>query len=103
MIERKISIVIVCLTFCPIIFGSACNRSGANNSSHNHQAQQANPSPSPSLLARRVPAYFKEPPDVKSLPPTLEPEQFPGKIRNDYCLQLSHLLDSDFSDGKPRS
>jgi hypothetical protein len=73
---------LACLLLCPIILASACHQNSANNASHNHQAQQSGSSPTP--MTRRIPAYFKEPPDVNSLPPTLQPEKFQGKTRDAY-------------------
>jgi len=72
------------LFLCLVLSGAACRQGTAEQTAHNHQAQQ--PSPAATALARRVPAYFKEPPDVKSLPATLPPERFDGKIRQAYAV-----------------
>jgi Protein of unknown function with PCYCGC motif len=67
--------LIVCLMMAP----SACNRA------ENHRAaQQHQPQATPSASARPVPAHFTEPQDLKSLKPTLPPEQFTGKVRRAY-------------------
>ncbi len=58
---------------------SACNRAESHN-----VAQQSQPQASPSALARPVPAHFTEPQDLKSLNPTLSPEQFTGRVRKAY-------------------
>ena len=58
---------------------SACNRA------ENHSAaQQQQPQVSPQTSKRPVPAHFTEPQELKSLKPTLPPEQFTGKVRKAY-------------------
>jgi len=62
---------------------SACNTNG-QNTAHNHHTPQPEASPTAAAPARRIPAHFKTPPDLRTLPPTLAPEQFTGETRAAY-------------------
>jgi len=75
---------LTCLLLCIGVMITSCSQSSVRETAHNHEAQKQEPSPSATALTRRIPAFFKEPPDVKSLPPTLPPEQYQGKIRDAY-------------------
>jgi hypothetical protein len=61
-------------------------QSGQTPPSGHAQHAQASPSASPSATtpARRVPAFFGAPPDVRTLPATLAPERFEGQVRLAY-------------------
>jgi hypothetical protein len=67
--------LIVCVMMAP----SACNRAENHNAAQQHQPQT-----SPTAMKRPVPAHFTTPQDLKSLKPTLSPEQFTGKVRKGY-------------------
>jgi Protein of unknown function with PCYCGC motif len=85
MLRRLITIIISCLIFPAGLLLSACSENGA----HSHQRQES-PSPAhahaPAMTQKRVPAYFKEPPDLKLLPPTLSPAMFSGQTREAYQI-----------------
>lgn len=63
---------------------SGCGANISQKTAHNHQTQQPEASPSATAPGRRIPAHFKTPPDPKTLPPTLSPEQFTGETRAAY-------------------
>ncbi|HKQ89517.1 MAG TPA: CYCXC family (seleno)protein [Blastocatellia bacterium] len=67
--------LIVCLTAAL----QACNRSENHSAAQQHQPQASTQAP-----ARPIPAHFTVPQDLKSLKPTLPPEQFTGKVRKAY-------------------
>jgi Protein of unknown function with PCYCGC motif len=83
MLRRLIAIVISCLLFPTGLLFTACS-SDKENAAHNHQ--QHEPSPAATALTKRIPAYFKEPPAIKSLPATLSPELFSGETREAYQI-----------------
>ena len=76
------------LMFCSLFFGllciSGCRQENAGTAAQAHDGHGGHPSPSAQVQARRIPAHFKEPPDVKELPPTLDPAQFKDKVREAY-------------------
>jgi hypothetical protein len=87
MLRRLITITISCLIFPAGLLISACSENGAEKTSHSHQQPQRHePAPSATALTKRVPAYFKEPPDIKLLPPTLSPAMFSGQTREAYQI-----------------
>jgi hypothetical protein len=83
MRNKLITVTFSCLLPCALLLASACHQNSAGDTSH-HQTPQAQASTTATPLTRRVPAYFKVAPDLNSLPPTLAPEQFNGKIRDAY-------------------
>ncbi len=76
------------LTLCLLLFGvgliSACSQESGATDAKAHQGHAGHPSPSAQAPARRIPAHFKEPPDVRTLPPTLDPAQFKDRVREAY-------------------
>ena len=72
------------LLFSAIFLFQACSQSKDNTVAENHAATMHTPQPSSAMQPRRIPAYFKEPPDFKSLPLTLSPGQFGGRVRDAY-------------------
>ncbi len=72
------------LLLCAISIVSACKN--GDSPTHHHQTQKSEPSPSAMAGGRKIPAYFTQPPDPKSLPPTLAPEQFTGETREAYQI-----------------
>jgi hypothetical protein len=87
MLRRLITITISCLIFPASLLISACGNNGVEKTSHSHQQPQSKePSPSATALTKRIPAYFKEPPDIKLLPPTLSPTLFTGQTREAYQI-----------------
>lgn len=81
--RRTKIIVVASVLLGALPFVSACD-SKSQNAAHNHQTQQPEASPSATASGRRIPAYFKTPPDPKTLPPTLSPAQFTGETREAY-------------------
>jgi Protein of unknown function with PCYCGC motif len=81
MLRRLITVTISCLVFPAGLLISACSENG----SHSHQGH-GSPSPAPAMAQKRVPAYFKEPPDINLLPPTLSPALFSGQTREAYQI-----------------
>jgi Protein of unknown function with PCYCGC motif len=78
-------LLLISTTFL-FLFSQACSQNRSNISSENHAATKHAPSSGGAAQGRRVPAYFKEPPDIKSLPPTLSPGQFGGRVRDAYKI-----------------
>lgn len=76
---------ISCLLFPGALWISACSDNATETTAHNHQPPQQ-PLPAGTPLAKRIPAYFKEPPPVKSLPATLSPDLFSGDAREAYQI-----------------
>jgi Protein of unknown function with PCYCGC motif len=76
------------LILCSLLFGllciSGCSQQSAGTGIQAHDGHGSHPSPSAQAPARRIPAHFKEPPDVKTLPPTLDPALFKYKVREAY-------------------
>ena len=68
--------------------GSACSHGRADKP--NPDPHQSHGQPSPSATARRIPSHFTEPPNVKSLPPTLNPADFKDKVRHAYQVAKDH-------------
>jgi Protein of unknown function with PCYCGC motif len=84
MLRRLITITVTGLIFPAGFLISACS----SNSAHNHEGHES-PTPasaSAPTMAKRVPAYFKEPPDLKLLPATLSPAMFSGQTREAYQI-----------------
>lgn len=79
MQSEKRFIAAITLIICLIMGLSACNRAENHNAAQHHQPQV-----SPSTATRPVPAHFTTPQDLRSLKPTLAPEQFTGKVREAY-------------------
>ena len=67
---------------------SACSHSDGDKPTVDPHLAHAQPSPS--AIARRIPAHFTEPPDIKSLPPTLDPADFKDKVREAYQAAKDH-------------
>ena len=68
--------------------GSACSHDGSDKPTTDPHLAHAQASPS--AVARRIPAHFTAPPDVKSLPPTLNPADFKDKVREAYQVAKDH-------------
>jgi hypothetical protein len=87
MLRRLVTITISCLIFPASLLIAACGENGVEKASHSHKQPQGHePSSSATALTKRIPAYFKEPPDVKLLPPTLSPALFTGQTREAYQI-----------------
>jgi hypothetical protein len=71
------------LVVCALV-ASACSHGSAEKPNPDPHQAHAQPSPSSNGFVRRIPAYFTEPPDPKSLPPTLDPAEFKDKVRDAY-------------------
>ncbi|MCI0660847.1 MAG: PCYCGC domain-containing protein [Acidobacteria bacterium] len=73
-----------CFLFSAVLFFQACSQQKISSTAENHAGTGHTPQPSGASRSRRIPAYFKEPPDIRSLPPTLSPDLFGGRVRNAY-------------------
>jgi len=78
----KAVITTTCFLFSATLCLTACSRNTVNTTTENHAATKH--TPSGTAQSRRIPAHFKEPPDIRSLPPTLSPAQFGGRVRGAY-------------------
>ncbi len=79
--HNKMKIIIATFITCVMLLVSACNQASNHNTA---QHQQKQPEAQPSSLTRRIPAHFSQQQDLASLPRTLPPEQFTGKVRKAY-------------------
>jgi len=87
---KVVNILTTCLLFSAILFFQACSQEKVDSTAENHAATKHAPVPTDAGQHRRIPAYFKEPPDIKSLPQTLSPDLFGGRVRDAYRVAKEH-------------
>ncbi|MBO0720546.1 MAG: hypothetical protein J2P41_06980 [Blastocatellia bacterium] len=86
LLRRLTTFTISCLLFPGALWIAACSENSSETTAHNHQAPPQETSPAATPLAKRIPAYFKVPPNPKSLPETLSPDLFNGDAREAYQI-----------------
>ena len=72
------------LIFIAALLLAGCKQESHHNVAQNNIAPTPSPSVSPSTIAGRIPAHFTALANIKSLAPTLPPEQSTGKVRQPY-------------------
>ena len=82
MLRRVLTITIACSLFPAAFLLSACSQNASEHTAHNQQQ----PSPAATALTKRIPAFFKDAPPLKSLPATLAPDLFSGETREAYQI-----------------